>query len=327
MLMITMATTFVSGVMLSNPDQSTAALAFEAMTFPAALLSMLIAHEMGHYLACRYHGLDVTLPMFIPGPPFPIGIGTFGAFIRIRSAIRRRAELLDVGAAGPLAGVVMAIAWSAFGLMLSPVQAVAPAAGETLVFGESALFLLLRYAIHGVLPEGQDVIMHPIAMAGWLGMFVTSLNLLAAGQLDGGHITHALFGHRHRYISRAVFVGLVTWGVAGDPLLDLWWTYPFMIGLPALALVLSLRTWRRKVPRKVFVGPVVLYLVLQMAAGVGSASSMWLVWGLLVFVFGIDHPPVADLERKLSPGRWAIGLLSLLVFVGTFIPMPIKVLG
>lgn len=327
MLMLTLSTTFFSGLALANGDGSALSWVLEAFTFPAALLSMLIAHEMGHYLACRRHGLDATLPLFIPGPPFPIAIGTFGAFIRIRTPIRNRAQLLDVGAAGPLAGVVLALLWSACGLALSGVDVVEPAAEGTLIFGESALFLLLRWLIHGSLPEGMDVILHPMALAGWLGLFVTSLNLLMAGQLDGGHIVHAMFGRRHRLISRAVFVALVVWGAWGDPLLDQWWAYPFLVGLPVLAVVLSLRTLRRKVARAFFLGPVLVYVLMQMIWGVGSSSSMWLVWGLLVFVFGLDHPPVGDLDRRLSPGRVAIGLLSLLVFAGTFIPMPIQVTG
>ena len=324
MLVATFATTLLSGLALTYGGEATVSTIMDAFTFPAALLSMLIAHEMGHYLACRHHGLDATLPMFIPAPPFPIAIGTFGAFIRIRSAIRKRAKLLDVGAAGPLAGVVFALLWSAVGIALSRVEPVSAAEGS-LEFGESLFFWLMRLAILGPIPEGSGITMHPMALAGWLGLFVTSLNLLMAGQLDGGHIVHALFGRRHRWISRMVFVCLITWGAWGDPLLEDWWAYPFLFGLPVWAFVLSLWTMRRKVARTLLIGPVLLYVLVQMVAGAGSASTMWLVWGMLVFAFGLDHPPIADPGLPLSLWRWAVGLLSLVVLVGTFIPMPITV--
>lgn len=325
MLAATVVTTFLSGLFLIDPNAATVSPAMDALTFPAALLSILLAHELGHFLACRRHGLDATLPLFLPGPPFPIAIGTFGAFIRIRVPIRRRGQLLDVGAAGPLAGFVPALIWTYFGLLLSHVG---PVTGEEgMIFGESPLFMLLRHALFGALPDGQDVFLHPMALAGWLGLFVTSLNLLMAGQLDGGHVVHALFGRYHRVISRTVFVGLVWWGVLGDPLLKNWYHWPVMAGLLVWSVVLCFRTGRRKLDRNIFVGLVLLYIVLQMALAEASSSSMWLVWGLLVYLFGLDHPPVSDQDQPLSPLRRLVGVLCLLIFIGTFMPLPIRITG
>jgi len=299
----------------------------DAFSFPAALLTILMAHELGHFLACRLHKLDATLPMFIPGPPFPVGIGTFGAFIRIRSPIRRRSQLLDVGAAGPLAGFLVAVPLTVIGLQLSRIAPLPEAGGFAIQFGESLLFWLLRVAVVGTPPAGSDVYLHPIAMAGWLGFFVTALNLIAAGQLDGGHITHALFGRAHRFISRGIFVVLVWWGVLGDFNFDVWMQAPLAAGICIWAVVLSFRPVRRKLDRNIFIVLLVAYIGLEMAYEIETASSIWLVWGLLVYLFGLDHPPVRDLDRPLDPARWAVGLICLLIFISTFIPLPITVLS
>jgi membrane-associated protease RseP (regulator of RpoE activity) len=325
MLAATVFTTFLSGLAMAEPSGSSVRYVADAMTFPAALLSILLAHELGHFLACRRYGLDATLPLFIPGPPFPLAIGTFGAFIRIRSRIRERAKLFDVGAAGPLAGFVLAVAWTIVGLRLSHIIEL-PSKGSPLEFGESALFWALRRLIVGEPPTGQDVVLHPIAMAGWLGLFVTSLNLLAAGQLDGGHIAHAMFGRAHRVISRVVFVGLVWWGVLGDPVAETWWQWAGAGALLIWSLVLSLRPPGRKLALNVFLGLVLLQIVAQINSETSSASGVWLVWGLLVYLFGLDHPPATDLHTPLSPARRAVGVVCLAVFLGTFIPLPIKAL-
>jgi membrane-associated protease RseP (regulator of RpoE activity) len=326
MLAATVVTTFWSGWNLVSPDLPPGRAAADAMTFPAALLSILLAHELGHFLACRVHGLDATLPLFFPAPPFPFAIGTFGAFIRIRSRIRERAKLFDVGAAGPLAGFVLAVAWTIVGMHWSKIIPI-PTGGESLQFGESLLFKAIRVALVGSPAAGSDVELHPIALAGWFGMFVTSLNLIMAGQLDGGHILHAMFGRAHRLISRVAFVGLVWWAVLGDPVLGAWWNYVLAGALLVWPIVLSLRPAGRKIERNVFIVLVLLQIVAQVVGEVSSASSVWLVWGLLVYLFGLDHPPAADLQTPLGRGRLALGVLCLLVFVGTFIPLPIKALA
>lgn len=325
MLAITTITTFLSGLVLADPGLPPKLLVLEAMTFPAALLAILMAHELGHFLACRHHRLDATLPLFIPGPPFPIGLGTFGAFIRIRQPIRYRHQLLDVGAAGPLAGMALALPLAIFGLYLSSVAPL-PENGLGLQFGESLLFTLLREWIVGPLPLGYDVYLHPIGMAGWLGLFVTSLNLIMAGQLDGGHIFYALFGRTHRLVSRMLFLALVFWGMFGDLHFVTWLQVPLIVAICAWAVVLSFRPTRRKLDRNIFLALLLAQIAMQMVFEIESASTVWVVWGLLVYIFGLDHPPVSDMDRPLNWIRWLAGLACLLIFVLTFLPLPVKVI-
>lgn len=325
MLILTTLTTFISGLTMADPDLPTLSRIMEALTFPAALLCILMAHEMGHFLACRVHGLDATLPLFIPGPPFPIGIGTFGAFIRIRSPIRDRRQLLDVGAAGPLAGMMLAVPLTIAGLLISEVGPLPTGGGFNLQFGESLLFAGLRTIIFGSLPAGQDVFLHPIALAGWLGLFVTSLNLIAAGQLDGGHVVHALFGRAHGFISRAIFLILVWWGVLGDFYFVTSWQVPLAAAICLWSVVLCLRPVRRKLDRNVFLVLLAAQVVMQMTFEIESASTLWLVWGLLVYLFGLDHPPVRDFDQPLTWTRWVVGVLCLVIFLSTFLPLPLKV--
>jgi len=164
------------------------------LAFSLPLIAILLVHEMGHYLACRRHRLDATLPFFIPAP---VGIGTFGAFIRIRSAIASKRELLDVGAAGPLAGFVACLPVLLVGIALSRPVADLPDAGYML-FGEPIGFHLVTRLVFPDLPEGGDILLHPTGFAAWFGLFATALNLLPFGQLDGGHVSYALFGRLQR---------------------------------------------------------------------------------------------------------------------------------
>jgi membrane-associated protease RseP (regulator of RpoE activity) len=155
---------------------------------------------MGHYLTSRYHNVDASLPYFIPAPPSLFIIGTFGAFIRMREPARTRRVMFDIGAAGPWAGVMLAIPAVIIGLYLSDVTPLDKSAGG-LELGNSLLFLGLSHLVLGVDPSTVNVNLNPIAFAGWLGLFVTTLNLLPVGQLDGGHVIYALFPRRHRTIS------------------------------------------------------------------------------------------------------------------------------
>jgi membrane-associated protease RseP (regulator of RpoE activity) len=173
-------------------------------------MGILLAHEFGHYLAAKRHGLNVTLPYFIPAPPI---IGTFGAFIKMRSPVRDRRMLMDVGAAGPLVGVIVAIPLLIAGLRLSEVRLIQGEAGMNL--GSSLLLSLLSRIVVGPLPEGYDIVIHPVGFAGWIGLLVTALNLLPIGQLDGGHVGYALFGEWQNRISKFVYGGLIVLGVFG----------------------------------------------------------------------------------------------------------------
>jgi membrane-associated protease RseP (regulator of RpoE activity) len=185
---------------------------YKGIPFSFSLLLILGTHEMGHYMASRRHHLDVSLPYFIPAPPFPFIIGTFGAFIRIRSPIRDKRALMDVGCAGPLTGVAMAIPFIMLGLKLSAVQYV-PGKSHGIILGEPLLFQALSWLTLGPLGENDHIMLHPVAFAGWIGMFVTALNLLPVGQLDGGHVLYALFPEYHRRVSTSVIGILVVCGL------------------------------------------------------------------------------------------------------------------
>ena len=178
------------------------------LPFSLTLITILLAHEFGHYLACVYYGVDATLPFFIPAPT---PIGTMGAFIRIKSAIYSKRVLFDVGIAGPIAGFVFLLPALSIGLAFSKVVPGINHQGS-LTFGVPAVqWLLERMIFPGVLPA--DIYLHPVARAGWVGVFATALNLLPVGQLDGGHILYALSGEKHRGISQAFIALLVPMGL------------------------------------------------------------------------------------------------------------------
>ena len=186
----------------------------EGATFSASLLAILFSHEMGHYLACRYYKVNATLPYFIPAPPLFIA-GTFGAFIKIRSAIPSRRALFDIGLAGPLAGFVVAIPLSVIGILT--IGPSLPPQDHTMYLNDPLLFRLIA-KIAGVSLDRYSLA-NPFYLAAWIGLLVTSLNLMPVGQLDGGHGTFALFGGRaHKTIGRVAFAGMSV--LAG---LGFWW--------------------------------------------------------------------------------------------------------
>src|ERR1700680_4519458 len=178
--------------------------------FSATLMLILLAHEMGHYLCAEYYGVYATLPFFIPAPTL---IGTLGAFIRIRSPIRSRAALFDIGIAGPIAGFVVALAVL---LLAMPHSRVVPdvMANTDIEMGYPLIFKIVRAVLplsdaHGGSSSLQDIYFHPTAIAAWVGMFATALNLLPGGQLDGGHIVFALNPRAHRIVSRLTILALI----------------------------------------------------------------------------------------------------------------------
>jgi membrane-associated protease RseP (regulator of RpoE activity) len=173
------------------------------LPFSLTLLAILLAHEMGHYLAARYYGVDATLPFFLP---VPSPIGTFGAFIRIRSAIVSKRILFDIGIGGPLAGFAVLIVPLIVGVSRSQVAPGIAARGD-LIFGTPLVLRFFEWAIlHRAVPA--DVYLHPVARAAWVGLLATALNLLPIGQLDGGHVLYAFLGERMRMLSR-IFVGVL----------------------------------------------------------------------------------------------------------------------
>lgn len=178
---------------------------FQGLPFSLALLSILLVHEFSHYITSRRHGIEASLPYFIPAPTL---FGTLGAFIKMRSAITTKNALMDIGASGPIAGFLVSIVAAVVGLQYSEVRAMPVQTGEVLVLGDSLLFMALTKVVIGSIPDTYDVYLHPVALAGWIGFFVTSLNLIPAGQLDGGHIAYAIFGERHGWISKTM-IGLL----------------------------------------------------------------------------------------------------------------------
>lgn len=243
---------------------------WQGIEFAATLLAILGTHEFGHYFTARYYRASVSLPYFIPVPP-PFLFGTLGAIIRMRSPARDRDSLFDIAVAGPLAGLAVAVPALWLGLSWSRVAAIPE--GGSIAFGDSLLTGFLTHLRFGHIPRGQDVFIHPVALAAWVGLFVTALNLFPVGQLDGGRIAYALFGVRHRAVSIGTFLALLTLGaVAGSP--------------------------------------------------------NWFVFAALVFlVVGFHHAPPLDDLTPISRGRYAVGLLCLVLLVLLIPPVPIQVLG
>ena len=213
LFLATVVTTVIAGALQQgvNPLE-TPELLYTGIPFSFTLLLILSAHEMGHYLVSRRHHLDVTLPYFIPAPPIPFIIGTFGAFIRIRSPIRDKRALLDVGCSGPLIGVLVSIPVILIGLKLSTVTVIG-GGEETITLGEPLLFKFLSWLALGPMTPEENIILHPVGFAGWIGLLVTALNLIPVGQLDGGHVAYALFPEYQRYISLGSIGLLVVCGV------------------------------------------------------------------------------------------------------------------
>ena len=265
---------------------------WDGLPFALSLMAILLAHEFGHYLMGRRHNENVTLPFFIP-LPIPGGIGTMGAVIQMKSPVKNRRLLLDIGIAGPIAGLVVAIPVLLLGLSLSKLGPVQP---FSQLEGNSILYLLLKYSIFGkLLPApvdyngmppllywvryvitgtpapigGLDVQLNPIAWAGWVGLLVTSLNLIPAGQLDGGHVMFALFGKRVRRL-----------------------LIPIMVTLAVL----------------------------------GFFWSGWWLWVFLLYIFGRVSDEPLDQITQLDKRRKVIAVLVVLLFILVFIPIPLVVI-
>lgn len=256
--------------------------------FAASVMAILTAHEMGHFVMARRHGVDSSWPYFIP---LPLGFGTMGAIIRLRGRIPSRDALVDIGAAGPLAGLAVCLPLWCVGVWLSRVSPSPeltdsfpgafslwnlmghwsdPVSGEQVqVFGDNLIGLGLQRLVKGSLPPGQDLFAHPVLVASWFGFLVTMLNLLPVGQLDGGHLTFAWFGRHAEQMGRVVAA------------------------------------------------------LLLLAALLFSAS--WLVWCLLVtFVIKFRHPPVVDEATPLSTSRKVVCVVCFMFTVLTFMPTPLR---
>ena len=224
-----------------------------SIIYAAVLLGILLGHELGHFLTCRYYKINATLPYFIPAPTL---IGTLGAFIKIKSPITRKQQLFDIGVAGPLTGFILSLPALIYGLSLSKVVPSIPREG-TLFFGEPLLFKIIGGMIFKGTPAEFDVILHPVAFAGWVGILVTALNLFPVGQLDGGHISYALWGAKSRNIARFfmgvfVYMGIFFW--VG------WFLWGFLIFFLGLGHPRVLDEAAHLSPRRKFVGYVIVLI-------------------------------------------------------------------
>jgi membrane-associated protease RseP (regulator of RpoE activity) len=291
LFLMTCLTTLLAGTMFSGSPTFDAYRASPAplewllsgVPFAATLLSILVVHEFGHYFTARARGAAVSLPYFIPAPPLIFMAGTLGAIIRMRSAARDRNALFDIAAAGPLAGLAVAVPAALLGLAWSTLVPAPP--GPHLVFGESVLTHALVWLRFGALPDGMVVATHPMADAAWFGFLVTALNLLPAGQLDGGRIGYALFPRHHRTLGRLTVAALV------------------MLGLGVAAgLYVARPDWTSVIP------------------GVN-----WLVLGALIrFALGYGHGPLLDPIEPLTRGRLLVGLACLVLLVLMLPPVLIR---
>ena len=209
LFLLTVFTTLLAGAImegaqiLDNPLDL-----IKGVPFSFTLMFILGTHEFGHYYFAQKHKVDASLPFFIPAPPFLFLIGTFGAFIKIKSPIYRKDALLQIGAAGPIAGFIIAVPALILGLFLSDIVEKSDIQGA-LILGDSILMKILTWVTHPDLMESQDIMLHPIAFAGWIGLLVTMLNLLPIGQLDGGHVAYAMLGEKQKLIGQAAFILLV----------------------------------------------------------------------------------------------------------------------
>ncbi len=208
LFLLTVITTLFAGAYINQVDPfSQPLLIFKGASFAVPLLLILTFHEFGHYIESRIHGIKVSLPYFIPGPTL---FGTFGAVIRSKSPFKTRRDLLDVGAAGPIAGFVVAVVVITIGLSHSKVVEEVSQGG--LILGESLIFKFLSWMVLKDVPEGYSVFLSPAAFAGWAGILVTMLNLLPIGQLDGGHIMYALLGKNQRKVALVATLSLIPLG-------------------------------------------------------------------------------------------------------------------
>lgn len=216
LFILTFFSTLLAGAMqtgvriLKEPEKI-----YKGLPFALTLIAILLSHELAHYFTSKRYNVKATLPYFIPAPPIISIIGTFGAFIKMKSPIATRRALLDIGVSGPIAGFIVSVIVSIVGLSFSKVVPLKQVE-ESIHLGDSLLFTLLSRVILDYHPGSQDVLLHPIAFAGWIGFFITFMNLIPVGQLDGGHIVYALLGEKHVYLSHGlvlvmVLLGLLLW--------------------------------------------------------------------------------------------------------------------
>jgi membrane-associated protease RseP (regulator of RpoE activity) len=267
-------------------------------TFAVPLMAILVAHEAGHYVASRLHRVPASLPFFLPIPlPELSPFGTMGAIILMPRRIRSAKALLDIGAAGPIAGMLVAIPTMVVGLRMSPV--LPKMTTGYIQEGQSLLYAALKWLVLGPIPSNYDVVLHPTAAAAWVGFFITFLNLVPFSQLDGGHVAFALLGSRHDTWSKRMWI------------------------VPALALVYNLATIARPAILTIAHSGFRSLTEAQLAPALSSTTA-WVIWLAIILLVrwrsGGTHPPVD--EPSLDHRRRLVAVTTLALFVLLFMPSP-----
>ena len=325
LFVLTFFTTTIAGILWVRPDLAGDLNNFTVgLPYSISLLFILTCHEFGHYFAARAHGVETTLPYFIPFPTIPpfsalfLNFGTFGAVIRTTSVVPSRKAMFDIGVAGPIAGFLASIAVLTYGFMNLPprdyllmihpnydfsINGIPGTDGLQLDFGSTLLFSGLRSFLppsDGVfVPPMSEVYHYPYLCVGWFGLFVTALNLLPIGQFDGGHLIYTMFGDTHKKIAR--------------------WTFYALLAMSAPAL-----------------SDMVLRLMLGWATGQDQPQivpfaehswSAWFLWAMISLYFvKLSHPPVPD-ESPLDDRRMIVGWLTVGIFILSFSPNPFVIVA
>lgn len=282
-----------------------------------SLLFFLTCHEFGHFFATIYHRVRASLPYYIPMPPLPFlfPIGTFGAMIRMKERIPSSRSLFDIGVYGPLAGFVVALGILIYGFItLPPIDYILqihpeydlyyklhgeiPVRSGSLFTGKNLLYWLLEQVFASPnIPPMTEMYHYPYLFAGWLGCFVTALNLLPVGQLDGGHIIYAMFGRKAQFYIARFFLALII--LLGLPTFTEWIAFIFMSFANQPFSGFPYPAWVREI-----------------------SWASWIIWALLLWRFvRLDHPPVLE-EHRLDGQRMVIGWISIVVFILCFTPVP-----
>jgi membrane-associated protease RseP (regulator of RpoE activity) len=299
LFIVSFFTVTVAGVQWLNRDPFDLTNFASGIPYSFSILFILTCHEFGHYFAARFHGVDATLPYFIPFPTLPsvVNFGTLGAVIRTKSAIPSKRVMFDIGVAGPIVGFIATLLILSYGFLALPgkefilsihpqyFSGTQPTAGVDLTFGNPLLYQFLSFIFtnptNQFVPPMTEMYHYPYLCAGWFGLFVTSMNLLPVGQLDGGHLAYTMFGTRHKIIARSTFIVIIVIGLLGL--------------LPLLNISFSLG-W-----------------------------TGWLFWGLILFfVVKLDHPPVLD-ETPLDKFRRNVGWATFGILCLSFTPTPFTI--
>lgn len=324
LFLVTFATCIVAGTLWSGNDYTEITNWSHGITYAVLIMTFISAHEFGHYFAARKHKVDTTLPFYIPFLPIPyilpLTFGTFGAVIKTRSPIPSSKALFDIGAAGPIAGFIVCVIYLIYGLQTLPgiefiynihPEYITKYGGNipeiSLFFGDTLIYWIFTELFtnpEGFLPPMNEIYHYPFLCVGWFGLFVTALNMLPLGQLDGGHVTYAMFGKMQRKISRVFWWFMVALG-AGSLF---GWIYGLLLPEPDNLLL--------EIVRGVTLPP--LQLVKDYAPWYFSGWEGWLFWAFITKMFiKLDHPPI-EIEEDIGPERKAVGWFALLILALCF---------